>query len=182
MKGLKELPARGAGVLIALGLSLVASGAACGANPAPVVAGSSSVAREAPASANRQAEWREKLAAAETLWAAAKVEAYQYTIRVLCFCPQEITRPNIILVAGGIGRLQVPSGAAVSTFLEQYNTVDKLFAIARTAIDRRAFRLTLAFDPQFGVPTLIDVDYQEMTADDELRIVVSDFKVAGARK
>jgi hypothetical protein len=57
-----------------------------------------------------------------------------------------------------------------------------LFAIARTAIDRRAFRLTLAFDPQFGVPTLIDVDYQEMTADDELRIVVSDFKVAGARK
>jgi hypothetical protein len=156
---------------------IAAVGAACHANSVPVT----TPQLNAPALASRQAGPRERLAAAEALWAASKVEAYQFTIRVMCFCPPEITGPNIVLVSGGSGRLQTPRNAPVATFLEQYDTVEKLFAVARDALERQAFKLSLSFDAKHGFPTSIDINYRERMADDEVRIVVSDFKAAGTR-
>jgi len=113
-------------------------------------------------------------------WQAQQIADYQFTLRVICFCPEDITSPVIIEVRDGtfssIRYAQDPD--AVSTdFFGRANTVEKLFIIIEEAIEDEADELTVDYDPDYGLPLKIAIDPVFNAVDEEITYTVSDFKI-----
>jgi hypothetical protein len=112
-------------------------------------------------------------------WEAQNILDYRFTLKVACFCP---------LPAGQALRIEVKNGVVASVkdaqtgqavdpkFLERYTTIAKLFEIIRDAEARKADRLEVQYDPQFGFPTRAVIDYITNAADDELAFEVEGFE------
>jgi hypothetical protein len=130
---------------------------------------------------NRQAVWTGQLAAAEKKWATAGVVSYDFTLRVRCFCVGDLLEPHTIQVVKGIPAPLTARSPGTRERLVQLDTVDELFFVARDWVRRLPFKLTLAFDENLGYPTLIDVNPRQMTFDEEVTYLLSDFVVTGRR-
>jgi hypothetical protein len=112
---------------------------------------------------------RERLSQNQALWRAQGHRSYRFEYRHLCFCGSAVTDPVIIEVRGGaIASIHyAATGEAVPPErYQQYLTVDALFALARQALDEAA-SVAIGYDPTFGYPTRVDVDWRREIADDE---------------
>ena len=110
---------------------------------------------------------RVELEEARARWSEAGLDDYDYTYEIGCFCVSsgpfevEVERGEITSITGP------PDEGLDDAFLaEVVVTVDELFATIDEAIDT-AEAFTLRFDETLGYPTLFDVDYSSMIADDE---------------
>lgn len=121
---------------------------------------------------------RVALNANRLMWQAHNVYHYQYTLRVSCFCPREITDPVVIEVKNGVPVSVGSSETAVSKadFFDDFDTIDELFLIVDEAIDQDPARLDVTYDEEFGFPSNVYIDYDFQIADEELGFTVSDFK------
>lgn len=120
-----------------------------------------------------------KLTINRQLWNKQKISNYRYTFTRSCFCVPKATEPVVIEVRNDITTsiTSVETGQPVDTKLfESYNTVPKLFNIIRDAIARRAANLTVKYDPKFGYPTEINIDYNSQIADDELFLTIENLQ------
>jgi hypothetical protein len=112
---------------------------------------------------------REVLQRNLALWRGQGLTSYRFQYQHRCFCPPAVTDPVSIVVRGGevVSVTSVATGQAVpADRFEQYLTVDALFALAQQALDEAA-SVTIGYDPAYGYPARVDVDWRREIADDE---------------
>ena len=101
---------------------------------------------------------------------------YQYDYRNICFCPPEITDHVSITVLNEVidSAAFTNSGQTVDPSLyPNFRTVNQMFGLIQSAIDRGASSLSVTYHPTLGYPSLIDIDYDQKVADEELGVSVA---------
>lgn len=120
------------------------------------------------------------LSNARAKWMIGRPQSYDITVQRICFCGIEIPSPVRVSVRNGeiASRVYVSSGVAVSAEHAQFfPDVEGLFLIVDEALTGEVWHLDVGYDPALGVPLHITIDRNEMWADDELDLTVSNFVV-----
>jgi hypothetical protein len=115
--------------------------------------------------ADRQAA----LDASRAVWDDAGITAYVYELRRECYCALagDFT---VTVVDGVVVRAERPEHGLIPAEEFQFvETVDDLFGAVQEAIDERAFRFTVAYHPELGYPTVVDLDPIKNAIDEEVR-------------
>ena len=131
-----------------------------------------------------QAPWLEaQLATAEAKWAMNKPQVYEFTIKLLCFCPPVPPgyEPIVFRVENGAALLltgartvSVQTGAP--TGLDKYGTVEKQFEFIRAELRKRPYRVEIEYDSDRGYPRRVYIDPEQNVADDEYGFSVEGFR------
>jgi len=111
-------------------------------------------------------------------WEALNLRSYDYTLRISCYCLDEVTSPVRVQVrAGGIASLSyVHNGEPVAeAYQGSFPTIDGLFAKLRDAFDSGADSVSVEYDSALHFPRAISIDYVLEMADDEIGYAASDF-------
>jgi len=116
-------------------------------------------------------------------WQDANITHYRFQLTVGCFCPVAGQNPFTVEVQNGeiISMVNI-NGDAVSSddpmneFVIQYATIDRLFSKLDSDSVRDADKLTLTYDPTYGFPSEISIDFIERAMDDELYLSASAFE------
>ena len=104
------------------------------------------------------------------LWNEQGLRDYTFDARRICFCGVEATGPMRVVVRGGevMSVTRVENGEQVAVnFAGLWPSIEGIFAVVQDAIDRDAHSLRVEYDAELGFPTEIDIDYDEMTVDEE---------------
>lgn len=125
------------------------------------------------------------LDAAEALWKRKRPEHYVYQLQPSCFCPPEYTQPIAIRVFKGLvqqadlvnSKKPLPAERKADA-----KTIEDLFKVIREAINRPAASVQVTYDPNYGFPSSISIDLDQMMADEEIYYTAKDFKVASGLK
>ena len=121
---------------------------------------------------------------AQRRWERWRPDSYVYAIERLCFCPVEYRGPVRVRVDGNVvsERTYVDTGQPVpAAMADGFPAVNGLFVILASALDEDAHEVRVSYDPETGVPLDFWIDYQEMTADEELGMrVTEDVEAVGA--
>lgn len=108
------------------------------------------------------------LRAAHARWESYRIDSYEVTVRRLCFCG--FVDPVRVRVVEGtiVSWTVVPTGEPVpASYAEHIPDVAGLFAIVEDAA-YGADDLDTRFDPVYGFPTEISIDWDEGAVDDEV--------------
>lgn len=116
-------------------------------------------------------------------WEAQNIEHYRFTVVVSCFCPFAGAEVTYEVLNGEVVNqsVQAPSEwqideAQLSEFYRPYNTIEKVFAYVEGA-DKEADETTVTYDPKYGFPTDISVDWIKLATDDEMYLTLSNFEL-----
>ena len=99
--------------------------------------------------------------------------SYPYSVRVACNCPRDVTRPVAVWVdRGSVEYLfYEDDGRSVPfSYSDSFPSVEQLFDAIQDAIDRRADYIGVDYDPTYGFPTSVYIDYDRRVADEELSL------------
>ena len=121
---------------------------------------------------------KRQLQAARLKWERARPAAYTITVARWCECTQEMSGPVVVTVRDGAieSRTYVASAAAVGpTYADLFPSIDGLFERIDDAHRRRAASVDVTYDPGFGFPVTISIDYNRIMADDELTYRATNF-------
>ena len=126
----------------------------------------------------------EALTAAEARWKAKSLTSYSFTYEPGCFCPR--TKLIMTVVDSAVTSVKVAPGQSADPYIANYMptlaeaaTMETLFAQLRKAYgDKPAAVVEASYDPEFGFPTSVFVDWDTMMADEETRYAVSGFAAA----
>lgn len=113
-------------------------------------------------------------------WAARVPPAYRYTIRVGCFCPSELTQPVEVEVRDGAPTAMIGATSRKPVQSAQFGEaapIEQLFVVIQRAIDQNADRVSVEYDPDFGYPRAIAIDYRRNALDDEITYTIEKFEV-----
>ena len=111
-------------------------------------------------------------------WQNAGPASYTLTQRYLCGeCPSDATRVVVVTVTDGAieSRVFEDDGSAVMEDPARWRDVEGLFQVVMAAIEQDVHRLVVTYDPQFGFPRSISIDYDEQLVDDEIGFTVTNF-------
>ena len=104
-----------------------------------------------------------RLAEAEAQWKARPFADYSYEIRVLCFCPPEITQWTRVTVQGGVvtETESVDPNPIPINNVQYWDPIDSLFVDLRRTMTDPGSNVYLeaiiaTYDPQLGYPTNIE--------------------------
>lgn len=115
------------------------------------------------------------LIAAESRWRSAGIRSYEYSVSVACFCGFDRT-PWAIRVIDGTPEPIQGNDPWRNKAGEHYNTVDKFFAMVRAAF-ARGDEVVDASYAATGRPMVISLDMSKHGEDDDVFIVISEFKI-----
>jgi hypothetical protein len=124
----------------------------------------------------------QELVSARARWLAQGSASYSYELTRGCFCVLA-GRPIIVTVENGsvVEAEYADSKTAVdAAFLDYLETVPDLFDKIDDAIVRRVASLVARYDPTYGYPTRIEIDYSATVADDEITYSARDLMLSGA--
>lgn len=110
-------------------------------------------------------------------WDSLGPDSYEYAVERMCFCPTEYIGPVRVRVEDGqvVDRAYVDSGVAVTgDAATAFPSVEGLFDLLRSAMERDADRIDATYDPDLGVPVDFWIDYSEMAVDEELGMRVTE--------
>ena len=99
--------------------------------------------------------------------------SYTYTVRVSCECPTDVTRPVTVWVDRGSVEylLYEDDGRPVPfSYSNSFPSVEQLFDAIQDGIDRQADLIDVEYDPTYGYPTSVYIDYDRRVADEELSL------------
>jgi hypothetical protein len=116
-------------------------------------------------------------------WQDANITHYRFQLGVSCFCPVGGIMPMTVEVNNGevVSLLDVngdvlPVADPLNELILKYATIDRIFAELAQDSVQGADKLTVAYDPSYGFPSDVTIDFIELVADDELYITVSAFE------
>jgi hypothetical protein len=114
-------------------------------------------------------------------WQNANISHYRYNLSITCFCVFSQDMPLIIEVQdGNVVSMEFQSGkdidAANRELFEKYATIDRFFAELEADLNGAADKVTVAYDPTYGFPTEVNIDFIEEATDDELYLSLSNFE------
>ncbi|HCF62451.1 MAG TPA: hypothetical protein DFS52_31230, partial [Myxococcales bacterium] len=98
------------------------------------------------------------------LWESQRPAGYSYRFQWDCFCPAELLEEVEIAVRGAqvVSVTRAADGSPLPAgSLERYRTVDGLFDLLEEAEERGADEIEATYDPRFGYPTRVSIDYEE---------------------
>jgi hypothetical protein len=129
------------------------------------------------------AETGTELSRNQQKWQDANVNHYSMQLSVTCFCPVAGVMPMTVEIQDGeVVSLVDVNGDAISgtdplnDLIQKYVTIDRIFAELASASVQEAERLEVAYDPTYGFPTEVTIDFVEQVADDELYLSVTGFE------
>lgn len=115
-------------------------------------------------------------------WVGRNINHYRFTVAVSCFCPFAGVEVTYEVLNGQVLNGSVQSTfdgqidtALVSDFYKPYNTIDKVFDYVDGAI-KEADETTIEYDPTYGFPSTVSVDWIKQAIDDEMYLTLSDFE------
>lgn len=110
------------------------------------------------------------------LWEAQDLADYAFEYRVSCYC--EPRHNHSLIEAGEVIRSYdaINKEFHPNDELEEFATVEALFALIQHAIDREASALEVEFNDELGYPEYVYVDFDFGIADEEVSYRVVDFK------
>lgn len=112
-------------------------------------------------------------------WKNGNIHNYSYEFRRSCFCMKEYTKAVLIDVKDGAvvsAIFKDNKQSLPNTLKDNRQTIKMLFDTVQKAIDRKAHNIMVKYDEQYGYPLSINVDYDEMIADEELYLSAKDLK------
>ena len=116
-------------------------------------------------------------------WQDADITHYRFTLNIGCFCAFRSQMPATVEVQNGeVVSIIGADGEAISTidpineYVLSYATIDRIFAELDSDSVREADKLTVTYEPTYGFPSEIYIDFIERAIDDELSITVSAFE------
>jgi hypothetical protein len=116
-------------------------------------------------------------------WQDKAVGDYTYRISIGCFCPYMGQMPLTVVVHDGKAvSMKTADGSNPAQNAESYrqvDTIDKLFGILAGA-QASADEVKVSYDPTYGYPQSIAIDYIKNAVDDETSYQVSGFEVLPA--
>ena len=120
------------------------------------------------------------LASARNRWRNANVSHYRYNLAVACFCAFTQKMPLTVEVQNGTLRSMVyKDGTSVTAedmqIFAPYSTIDKLFGFTGETL-RKADDVKVGYDPTYGCPANVQIDFIRNAADDELTLTVTNFQ------
>lgn len=120
------------------------------------------------------------------LWRSRRPAAFEYVVTRDCFCVAEYRQPYRVREDEAGRRASYASPLAPEA--RQYRGtppepiwLEDIFVLVRRAIDE-ADALSVSYDPGFGFPTSVTIDWSERAADEEQRLAVRDFRVIEYRQ
>lgn len=125
-------------------------------------------------------------AEARDRWEEAGLVDYDYTFTRGCFCPQEYVGPYKASVRegkvtaatfNGLDLLEIET-VSIGSYDEIVQTVDGVFdEIERALTDADSF--TAQYDAELGYPTEVYIDWEELTADEEVNYTIAEVRPVG---
>lgn len=117
-----------------------------------------------------------QLDAARARWHAQGSDSYTVELTRGCFCVLGGRRMTVTVKHGAVvGADYLDSGGPVETALLTYiPTIPDLFDLIQDALDRRPASFLAIYDPTYGYPTRVEIDFSASVADDELAITARD--------
>lgn len=124
---------------------------------------------------------RGDLEEARRTWSRQGIDSYTFTVSQLCFCGPDVRGPLAVVVSRGrvVSVTDAETGAARTPHPVVPLTVEALFAKVEDAIDRRAHRVDVRYDPRLGYPLEIAIDFIELAIDDEVTYTASELTPIG---
>lgn len=119
----------------------------------------------------------------QSMWQDADIAHYRFQLGVGCFCPVGDIMPLTVEVKDGeivsivdVNGNDYPSTHPMSEFILKYATIDRIFSELGSDPVQEADKLTVSYDPTYGFPVEVVIDYIELAADDELYLSVAGFE------
>lgn len=114
-------------------------------------------------------------------WQDANVSHYRYNLFVGCFCVFSQDMPLVIEVKDGeVVSMEYQNGneidASSRELFEKYATIDRIFSELAKDINGEADEVIVTYDPTYGFPAEINIDFIKDAIDDELALTVSNFE------
>lgn len=103
-------------------------------------------------------------------WTSKGVVDYRYTFQWICFCLPDYRKPvNILVQRDKIDTVQYvdTEDSINSARSERYRTVKGLFQLIQDAINKKAYKIDVTYDFEFGYPISASIDYSKAIADEE---------------
>jgi hypothetical protein len=119
----------------------------------------------------------------QSKWQDTNITHYRFQLNVGCFCAFRSLMPVTVEVKNGVVVSMTDVNGTVisatdpnSEFITKYATMDRLFSELESDSVRKADHLTVTYDPTYGFPSEINIDFIEQAADDELHLSASAFE------
>ncbi|HEX6270650.1 MAG TPA: DUF6174 domain-containing protein [Anaerolineales bacterium] len=114
-------------------------------------------------------------------WRDANVSHYRYNLNISCFCVFSQDMPLVIEVMDGkVVSMEYQSGKEIDTtnleLFERFASIDRIFSEIEADLAGAADEVTVTYDPTYGFPVDVSIDYVKEAIDDELYLTVSDFE------
>jgi len=115
-------------------------------------------------------------------WQNANISHYRYNLFISCFCVFTQDMPLIIEVKDGeVVSMEFHSGneidASLHELFDKYATIDRLFAELEADLNGAADEVIAKYDPTYGFPAEVTIDFVKEATDDELYLTLSNFEV-----
>jgi len=116
-------------------------------------------------------------------WTDANITHYRFALSIGCFCAfrsqmplvVEVLNGNVVSMVGADGVVIAETDPSYGTFT-QYATIDRLFSELETDLND-ADEITVTYDPTYGFPTEINIDFIKEAMDDELYLSASGLEI-----
>jgi hypothetical protein len=111
-------------------------------------------------------------------WQQAGIKNYRYTFQIGCFCTPDTVVPRSIEVRDGkVKSATRADGKTDSAEMKRvYGDMEYVFGLIERAEGAKSEKVAVNYDPQFGYPTRISIDYRATMQDDEVSYTVSNFE------
>ena len=115
-------------------------------------------------------------------WRDANISHYRFDLNIGCFCVFTQDMPLVIEVMDGkVVSMEYQGGNAIDVtnreIFERYSTIDHIFSEIEADLGGAADEVTVVtFDPTYGFPVDVTIDYVKEATDDELYLTVSGFE------
>ena len=76
----------------------------------------------------------------------------------------------------GVTKAETRSIIEPMELFEKYATIDRMFAELDADLNGAADKVTVTYDPAYGFPTEVTIDFVEEATDDELYLATSNFE------
>ena len=115
-------------------------------------------------------------------WEGQNINHYRFTLVVGCFCPFAGAEVTYEVVNGQVVNESIKPAVdrpdeldRISEFYQSYNTIEKVFSYVGKSLNE-ADETTITYDPTYGFPTTVSVDWIKQAMDDEMYLTLSNFE------
>jgi hypothetical protein len=119
----------------------------------------------------------------ESKWQDANVTHYRFQLSVGCFCAFRSQMPMTVEVKDGqvvsmvdVNGQELSASDPTFEFIAKYATIEGLFAELSTDEVKKADSVSITYDPTYGFPADVAIDFQQIMADEELYLTLSAFE------